>query len=253
MLEIVPIPAFRDNYIWAICRGDQVAVVDPGDDEPVRRFLVGKRLAAILITHHHQDHVGGVAALLRAFPAPGVTVYGPGAESITGVSEPLAGGERITVPGVEAVFDVLAVPGHTRGHIAYVGDGALFCGDTLFGAGCGRLFEGTPAQMHRSLAQFERLPGDTLVYCAHEYTAQNLRFAVRVEPDNADIAARLAQCAAAREQGMPTVPSTLDEERRTNPFLRSTAPVVVQAARARGAGASPVEVFAEIRAWRDEF
>jgi hydroxyacylglutathione hydrolase len=253
MLEIVPIPAFRDNYIWAICRGDQVVVVDPGDAVPVQRFLAGRRLAAILVTHHHQDHVGGVEALLAGFSGQELPVFGPGAESITGVTVALSGGERITLPGVGTRFEVLAVPGHTRGHIAYVGEGALFCGDTLFGAGCGRLFEGTPAQMHRSLAQFERLPGETQVYCAHEYTTQNLRFAVRVEPDNGDIAARVAQCAAARERGIPTVPSTLDEERRTNPFLRSTAPAVIRAAQARGAGGAPVEVFAAMRAWRDEF
>ncbi|HEY5762841.1 MAG TPA: hydroxyacylglutathione hydrolase [Rhodocyclaceae bacterium] len=248
MIDIVPIPAFRDNYIWAICRGDEVVVVDPGDDAPVRKFLAGRRLAAILVTHHHADHVGGVAVLGGRNP-----VFGPGAESITGVSEPLSGGEQITLPGVGVELRVLAVPGHTRGHIAYYGEGALFCGDTLFGAGCGRLFEGTPEQMHRSLKAFDTLPDDTLVYCAHEYTMQNLRFAVRVEPDNADIAARVARCNAARERGEPTVPSTLGEERRTNPFLRSEEAAVIRAAQARGAGSEPVEVFAAIRAWRDEF
>lgn len=264
MIEIVPIPAFRDNYIWAICRGDDVVVVDPGDDLPVSRFLGSRRLAAILVTHHHQDHVGGLAALGARIP-----VFGPGAESITGVSEPLSGGERITLPGVGVSLRVLSVPGHTRGHIAYlgdrwadrlgdrpgdrVGDAVLFCGDTLFGAGCGRLFEGTPKQMYGSLQSLDALADDTQVYCAHEYTEQNLRFALRVEPDNPDIAARAVAARALRERGEPTVPSTLGEERRTNPFLRSEAPAVVAAARARGAAGDPLSVFTAIRAWRDEF
>jgi hydroxyacylglutathione hydrolase len=246
MVDIVPIPAFHDNYIWAIVHGDAVVVVDPGEAAPVERFLGKRRLAAILVTHHHADHVGGIARLGRKIP-----VFGPGAESITGVSESLSGGERIALPGVGITLRVLAVPGHTLGHLAYHGEGALFCGDTLFGAGCGRLFEGTPATMFASLSRIAELPDETQIYCAHEYTEQNLRFAALVEPHNPDIAARLRRSAELRERDLPTVPSTLAEEKATNPFLRSAIPAVREAAMRRGSGPGPVEVFAALRAWRD--
>lgn len=249
MIEVVPIPAFRDNYIWALCGAGQVVVVDPGDAAPVRRFLAGRglALAGILVTHHHHDHVGGLAGLGAAVP-----VFGPAGESITGVTHPLAGGETIALPGVGLTLQVLAVPGHTRAHIAYHGDGMLFCGDTLFGAGCGRLFEGTPQQMHASLQKIAALPPATRVYCAHEYTAQNLDFAGLVEPDNADIAARIADTAARRARGEPTVPSLLADELRTNPFLRCGEPAVQRAVAKRAASTRPVDVFAAVRAWRDE-
>jgi hydroxyacylglutathione hydrolase len=251
--EVQPIPAFKDNYIWLLRRGQAAVVVDPGDSGPVETVLEreGLRLEAILVTHHHADHQGGVAALAGHWrPA----VYGPAAESITGLTHPLSGGETIPLPMLGAAAKVLHVPGHTLGHLAYVFPGHLFCGDTLFGAGCGRLFEGSPQQMMESLAQFAALPDDTRIYCAHEYTQMNLRFAVAVEPRNAEIAARVAATGALRAAGLPTLPSTLALEKATNPFLRSHEPAVIAAARERGAPADDeVSVFAAIRGWRNDF
>ena len=251
--DVVAIPAFRDNYIWLLRRGDCAVVVDPGDAAPVAAVLERERLrlVAILVTHHHADHQGGIAALCAGRqPA----VYGPAAESITGLAHPLAGGERIDIPEIDAVFRVLAVPGHTLGHLAYVSGRRLFCGDTLFGAGCGRLFEGTPAQMAASLAAIAALPDDTEVHCAHEYTEMNLRFAAAVEPENAAVRARVAAARELRERGLATVPSTLALEKATNPFLRCGVPAVVAAAALRGGNANdPVSVFAAIRSWRNDF
>lgn len=251
MFEISFIPAFKDNYIWLLTDGRRACVVDPGDAGPVvdRLASEGLTLESILITHHHPDHQGGVAALLERWPA---TVYAPAIESITGCTRPLSGGERIDVLG--QVVDVMAVPGHTRGHLAYRAPGVLFCGDTLFGAGCGRLFEGTPAQMSASLAAIACLPGDTRIYCAHEYTAMNLPFAQAVEPENALIEQRAQQVAALRAAGQPTVPLRLDEEKTTNPFLRCAEPAVIATALSQGAvDRSPVAVFAALRAWRNNF
>jgi hydroxyacylglutathione hydrolase len=251
MVQISAIPAFKDNYIWLLDDGKRAAVVDPGDPGPVVAHLesTGLQLQAILVTHHHADHQGGVSDLLARWPA---TVFGPAAESIAGCSHPLRGGERIDVLGEP--FAVMAVPGHTLGHLAYYAPGRLFCGDTLFGAGCGRLFEGTAAQMHASLEALAALPAETLVYCAHEYTEANLRFALAVEPGNPRLRERVARVAALREAGLASVPSTLADELATNPFLRSRAPDVMAAAARRGAaGGSPVETFAAIRAWRNGF
>ena len=260
-IQIVPLPAFRDNYIWLLQRGESAAVVDPGDGEPVLAALrkLGLRLEAILLTHHHADHVGGVEALLAAWPhGERPLIFGPAAESITGVTRPLAGGESIHLPGLGLEFQVLAVPGHTRGHLAYfcqlAGQPALFCGDTLFGAGCGRLFEGTPSQMARSLACIASLPDTTAIYCAHEYTAMNLGFAQAVEPRNPDISRRVAEVAALRRRDQPTLPSSLALEKATNPFLRCAQPEVIAAARRQGAlGDDPVSVFAALREWRNQF
>jgi hydroxyacylglutathione hydrolase len=253
-LEIHPLPAFEDNYIWALRSGDAVAVVDPGEAGPVLRHLdqSGAKLCAILVTHRHGDHTGGIAGLLARAPVP---VFGPALEDIPGISWPLSGGETITVPGLGIDFAIAAVPGHTLGHIVYYRRGMLFCGDTLFGAGCGRVFEGTMAQMQASLAQLAALPPDTAVYCAHEYTQANLRFARAVEPDNAEVLARSEAVARRRAAGLPTVPSLLAEELATNPFLRWDAPTVVAAAAARR-GSGPrdaVEVFAAIREWKNGF
>lgn len=251
MLEIAFIPAFKDNYIWLLRRGGRAAVVDPGDAAPVMKRLQaeGLQLDAILVTHHHADHQGGVAALLESWPAP---VFGPGNESITGRSRPLSGGERIEV--LDQEFEVLAVPGHTAGHIAYRMPGAVFCGDTLFGAGCGRLFEGTPQQMTASLARLAALPDSTRIYCAHEYTEANLRFAFAVEPGNPALRERMAAVAAQRRAGLPSVPSTLGEEKATNPFLRCSEPAVVAAARRhRPRVADPVDIFAALREWKNAF
>lgn len=259
MFSISFIPAFKDNYIWLLTRGQRAAVVDPGDATPVlaRLEAEGLTLESILITHHHADHQGGVTALVERWQP---TVYAPAVESITGCNHALSGGELINVLG-QAV-EVLAVPGHTSGHLAYLAPGALFCGDTLFGAGCGRLFEGTAAQMSASLDRLAALPGETRVYCAHEYTEMNLRFALAVEPDNPALRRRVAEVTARRSAGLPSVPSTLAEEKATNPFLRCAEPAVVAAALKHGAGGDfpnaavnlkKADIFAAIRLWRNEF
>lgn len=251
MFEVSFIPAFKDNYIWLLTRGKQAFVVDPGDAAPVLARLEADdlQLKGILITHHHADHQGGVGELVSRF-AP--EVYAPAKESITGCTRPLAGGERIEVLG--EWMDILAVPGHTLGHIAYVAPGKLFCGDTLFGAGCGRLFEGTPAQMSASLAAIADLPDETLVYCAHEYTEMNLRFALAVEPDNPALRERVRRVAELRQRQLPSVPSTLADEKATNPFLRCGEPAVIEIARQHAAvDRSKTAVFAAIRAWRNNF
>lgn len=253
--------AFADNYIWLMRQGDRAVVVDPGDARPVLDLIERERLelAAILITHHHGDHQGGVAELLAA--APRAEVFGPASESITGVSRPLSGGETIRIDAIGREFRVLAVPGHTRGHLAYYGAGQLFCGDTLFGAACGRIFEGTPQQMAASLACLAALPDDTAVYCAHEYTAANLRFALVVEPGNPRVHERVAAVAELRDRGLPTVPSTIAEEKASNPFLRCSEPEVIasvqrwcaESAQPTPAASDPVAIFAALRAWKNEF
>lgn len=250
---IEPIPAFSDNYIWAIRHGGECWVVDPGDAEPVRRYLAehGLKLAGILVTHWHADHIGGIAALTAKAPVP---VLGPAAESakIPVLTQPLVGGDRIEAAG--CAWQVIAVPGHTLGHIAYYSEGVLLCGDTLFSAGCGRLFEGTPEQMHESLSQLRGLPPETQVYCAHEYTGSNLAFALAVEPDNPDVRAAVSEVRALRAEQRPSLPSTLRKERKINPFLRVDDPGVIAAARAQGAPASdPVTVFATLRRWKDHY
>ena len=253
-MQVHAVPAFQDNYLWVIAQGRRAAVVDPGDAAPVQRFLDarGLELAAILATHHHRDHVGGVRSLVERWHCP---VFGPAHDGVEGLDRKLAEGDRIEVPGLDLAFEVLDVPGHTAGHIAYVGNGAVFCGDTLFACGCGRLFEGTPAQMLDSLGKLARLPPETRVYCGHEYTLANIRFAQAVEPGNAKLARRAERDAATRARGEPTVPSTIAEERETNPFLRCAEPEVVASAE-RHAGrrlGSKVEVFAQIREWKNTF
>lgn len=249
--KILLIPAFKDNYIWLLIRDGRAAVVDPGEPEPVieRLETLGLQLESILITHHHADHQGGIAALQARWQ---VEVFGPEIESITGCNRPLRGDETITVLGQQV--KVMAVPGHTLGHLAYYVPGALFCGDTLFGAGCGRLFEGSPAQMSQSLASIAELPDDTLIYCAHEYTEANLRFAVAVESLNTNLQARVKRVAELRAAGLPSVPSSLAEEKATNPFMRSGEPAVIAAAMEHAAvDRSKVAVFAAIRQWRNSF
>ncbi len=255
-MEIKPVAAFRDNYIWLLINpgNDRVAIVDPGDGAPVLRALRELKLrpCAILLTHHHADHMGGVAELLEHFPIP---VYGPATEAIPGCGIGLRHGDHIQLDELAANFRILDIPGHTRGHIAYHGQGVMFCGDTLFTAGCGRLFEGTAQQMLMSLDRLAALPDTTLVYCGHEYTQANLRFAATVEPDNADIQARIETCAALRTRDEPTVPALLSLEKKTNPFLRVRVPAV-QAAASTHAGeqlSDPVSVFAALRGWKDNF
>jgi hydroxyacylglutathione hydrolase len=253
-VTIAPIRAFKDNYIWCLRRADRAVVVDPGDAGPVFEYLEaeGLRLEAILATHHHMDHVGGNSKLLAKYNVP---VYGPMRESIPGVVHKLKEGDEIDVPGIGIRLGVLDVPGHTAGHIAYHGAGLLFCGDTLFSCGCGRLFEGTAAQMHASLSKLAALPDETLVYCAHEYTLSNLRFARAADPDNPAVAAREAGAKASLERGRPSLPSTLGDERAANPFLRASEPALVASA-SRFAGRTltdPVQVFGALREWKDGF
>ncbi len=253
-ITIVPIRAFQDNYIWCVRTGAVAVVVDPGDAEPVLEYLSSEKLqlAAILTTHHHGDHVGGNTRLLAKYNVP---VFGPAREKIPGITRALKEGDTIEVPGVGLTLGVLDVPGHTAGHIAYYGEGVLFCGDTLFSCGCGRLFEGTAAQMHSSLAKFAALPGDTLVYCAHEYTLSNLRFARAADPDNPALDRREASARAALAAGHPSLPSTIALELAANPFMRGGDPAVAASAsrRAGRALSGSVDVFTTLRQWKDSF
>lgn len=257
MIHIDALPAFNDNYIWLLQdrARQRCAVVDPGDAAPVQSWLdqhPGWQLSDILITHHHFDHVGGVAQLKAA---TGARVLGPAREQIPERDLALDDNAEVEVLGLS--FQVLAVPGHTLGHIAYyqAEHNLLFCGDTLFAAGCGRLFEGTAEQMHHSLSRLAALPSQTQVYCTHEYTLSNLRFAQAVEPDNPQIAARLNEVENWRQAGRISLPSSIALELQTNPFLRTGEPAVLRSLK-RGddrAGAAPSTVFAGLRAWKDRF
>ena len=254
-LIIKPVRAFADNYIWVLTTpgSDLVAVVDPGDAGPVLTWLDddGKRLGAILVTHFHSDHTGGIARLLEAFSDS--PVFGPAREQITGVTQRLSDGDVTELSFLSARFSVLDVPGHTAGHIAYFGHGILFCGDTVFAAGCGRVFTGTFEQLANSLLRISRLPSDTLLYCAHEYTLDNIGFAKWVEPDNPALLQREVEVLEKVERGTPTVPSTLETELETNPFLRLSEPTVIAAAQAhmREPSDDPIAVFTALRQWKD--
>lgn len=256
MAAIEPLRAFSDNYIWLFDDGaGRAFVVDPGDPEPVRAALEARGLAleAILVTHHHFDHVGGVEALKAQ---TGCTVYGPDNPDLPFLDHRLHDGDAVTVLGL--AFEVLTVPGHTLDHIAYFAAAptpVLFCGDTLFAGGCGRLFEGTPAMMHRSLQRLADLPAETAVYCAHEYTQANLAFASAAEPANEALAARVAEVRSRRERDEPTVPSSIGLERETNPFLRPDADGILAGLQAAGQApaADSVGRFAQLRAWKDSF
>ncbi len=254
-MKIDPISAFDDNYIWCLSSrdNDSAVVVDPGDAAPVIRHLQkhGLRLSAILITHKHWDHIGGIQKLTEVYPE--ISVYGPRNETIDGVTVKVGEGEGVELQGIDAVFDVLDVPGHTEGHVAYLGEGVLFCGDTLFAAGCGRVFSGTHAQLYASLHKIASLAPDTRLYCAHEYTLDNLGFAQWVEPESMALKQRIQRDRASREAGLPTVPSTLEEELATNPFMRCHLQQVKEAAEryAEKQLSNGEAVFTAIRNWKD--
>ena len=256
MLKIIAIPAFNDNYLWLLHDGQQALVVDPGDASPVLRTLAENnlKLTTILVTHHHADHTGGVAELRSKTSAK---VYGPATENIPKPYDALVEGDAVTAMGLR--FQVIDVPGHTAGHISYYcpdmnGQPLLFCGDTLFSGGCGRLFEGTPAQMLASLDKLAALPGNTVVCCTHEYTLSNLRFAVTVDPANSELAYYQARCVALREQDKPTLPTSIAQELLINPFLRTRQPALIAAACDFDATAhDDTTVFAAIRQFKNQF
>jgi hydroxyacylglutathione hydrolase len=254
MLTVTPIPAFNDNYIWALHNALDAVLIDPGDAAPGIEFLEarGLKLAAILVTHHHGDHVGGNRELaLRYHPR----IYGPARESIPCMTDPVSGGDSISIPELGLQFGVIDTPGHTLGHVAYYGGGRLFCGDTLFACGCGRLFEGTPAMMAESLQKLAQLPDDTQIFCAHEYTLSNIRFAKSVDGENPALLERERLDRARRSRGQPTLPSTLALEKATNPFLRCHEAALIHAAEARlkHRPLDAVEVFAALRRAQDAF
>lgn len=252
--QVIAIRAFNDNYIWCLRNDRSAVVVDPGDARPVLDYLKreGLALAGILATHHHADHVGGVGTLVASRPVP---MYAPHDERINHVTHRVAEPDTIVLPDFGLALTVLEIPGHTASHVAYYGAKLLFCGDTLFACGCGRLFEGTPPQMVASLRKLADLPDDVLVYCGHEYTLSNLRFARLVDPKNPMLAMWEAEAEAQRRQGSPTLPSLLGREKRANPFLRWTDPVIIDAASKRAGRAltDPASVFGVLREWKNTF
>ncbi len=252
MLTLIPLPAFEDNYIWVLHDGHHAVAVDPGDAAPLVAYLDanGLALAAVLVTHHHRDHTGGTALLRQRYNCP---IYGPAGPRIPAISHPVRGGDSVELAAPRVRFDVLATPGHTLDHLSYVGQGCLFCGDTVFGCGCGKLFEGDPAMMATSLDAILALPDDTRLCCAHEYTLSNIDFARTIDAGNPALIARERADRASRARGEPTLPSSLALEKATNPFLRfHDADMAAFAARwLKRPAPGPAEVFGAIRAAKD--
>lgn len=248
--EVIAIPAFSDNYIWLLRYGSSAVVVDPGDAKPVIETLkkLSLTLTSILITHHHADHIGGVHQLLEYQKVP---VYAPKQETYDFPHIAVDEHDEIILPEVNQKFIVLTLPGHTLGHIAYVNESMLFCGDTLFGAGCGRLFEGTPVQMYHSLQRLAALPANTQIYCTHEYTEHNIRFALTLEPDNQDLAQRQIDAHKLRAKGLPTLPSNIGLELKTNPFLRCNQAAILTNSQSQSSDC--LSVFTKIREIRNHY
>lgn len=254
MLTVTPIPAFNDNYIWALHDERHALLVDPGDATPCISFLEqnGLDLVAVLVTHHHGDHVGGIPVLAARYHP---RIYGPELEPVDGLTHRVSGGDMIEITELGLQIEVLSTPGHTRGHVAYLDGIRLFCGDTLFACGCGRLFEGTPAEMLSSLKKLSQLPDTTQVFCAHEYTLSNIRFAKTVDPKNPRLQKREKMDTARRQAGLPTLPSTIALEKATNPFLRCHEPGLLKAAQEilKHPAKDDVEVFTALRKAKDSF
>ena len=252
MPNIDAVSAFEDNYIWMLRGARHAVAVDPGDAGPVLDYLErhGLELAAILVTHHHADHTGGIAALLAAHPVP---VYGPWRDAPTGACRAVREGDTFELAEIGARFSVFDLPGHTRDHVGYLEDGAFFCGDTLFVCACGRLFEGTPRDALASIGKILALPPQTRLYCAHEYTLNSVRLARTLDPHNAALAALQADAEEKRAHHLPTVPSTVAQELATNPFCRLDDPAIRAAAEALAGHppATPLDVFITLRRWRD--
>jgi len=259
MIKIVPIPALTgtyDNYIWVVHNGEHAIVVDPGDAIPVLDFLQAKKLklSAILITHRHGDHINGIPKLLEVY---NTRVYGPRSELIPLISHHLGEGDSFEIDELGLKFDILSVPGHLPEHIVYIGNGMLFSGDILFGCGCGKMFVGTPKEFHHSLQRLAALPDDTKVYCAHEYTESNIRFALLCEPNNTQLQQRQRDTHALRQQGLPSLPSNIALEKATNPFMRCEKPEIISNVTTHfnfpDAPSDEIAVFASLRTWRDKF
>jgi hydroxyacylglutathione hydrolase len=255
MLKIHPIEVLQDNYVWAIHSpdGKHVVVVDPGEAPPVLDYIQqqGLILEGILLTHRHLDHTGGVLGLLEHFK--NIPVYGSLLDKVPGITHFVKEGDEIILPKIALTLKVLDIPGHTLGHVAYVADGILFSGDTLFSCGSGKIFEGTPSQMAESLGKLKQLPPDTLMYCGHEYTLSNIAFAQKVDPDNVALAQRKKEAAELREKDLPSLPVTMATELQTNPFLRCEEPTIVKAVQnySKVALNDPVEVLAHLRQWKN--
>ncbi len=256
MPDLLPIPAFEDNYIWTVHDGRFAVIVDPGESAPILTWLAEQRIrpAAMLITHHHRDHIGGLAEILDRYP--GTSVYGPAGDRIAGVDHAVNEGDVCQIPQLGLSFDVLAVPGHTPGHVGYHGHGWLFCGDTVFSCGCGKVFGSTPELLHTSLKRIAALPGDTLICSAHEYTLENIRFAVSVEPDNPDLLAWRKRAGELRDRDQPTLPTRLSEELAFNPFMRCHLPALqrrLAELTSRDVFSNTTDAFKALRRLRDGF